>query len=137
MTTTRTHPDATFGRRLREVRRQSGITQQQLASRMAAAGHKRNRSAIAKTELGTRPVSLGEAVTFAAVLGVPLLDLLTDPAGISPELRARLNAQIAVRALQHQAAEYRRKLREAKLLYDDTARRLAAAQDLAAGLESQ
>src|SRR5258708_4792115 len=41
---------------------------------------------------------------------------------------ARVDAQIAVRALSHQAAEYRRLLEEQQLLYDNTVDRLNAAR---------
>ena len=71
--------DAMFARRLSQVRRAAGITQQELADRMTAAtGHKMYRSAIAKTENGYRSVPVGEAVQFAKCLDVPFTMLMTE-----------------------------------------------------------
>ena len=122
--------DSIFARRLREVRLQAEATQQQLADRMTAVGHKMHRSAIAKIEVGDRPVSIGEAVQLAGILGVPLMELVTD-SGSETERerlhRARVDAQIAVRSLQHEAYERDKLLREAQVLYDNTLARLEAA----------
>jgi transcriptional regulator with XRE-family HTH domain len=124
--------DSIFSRRLREVRQQAGVTQQQLASRMTEVGHKLHRSAVAKIELGERPVTIGEAVQFAGILGVPLMELVTDRgATTEPERRhaARVEAQIAVRSLQHEAAERYKLMEEQKVLYDNVLGRLKAAQE--------
>jgi transcriptional regulator with XRE-family HTH domain len=123
--------DSIFARRLREVRQQAGVTQQQLAARMTGVGHKLHRSAVAKIELGERPVTIGEAVQLAAILGVPLMELVTDR-GAATELErqhaARVEAQIAVRSLQHEAAERDKLLEEQRVLYDNVVARLKAAQ---------
>ena len=123
--------DSIFARRLREVRRQAGVTQQQLASRMTEVGHKLHRSAVAKIELGERPVTIGEAVQLAGILGAPLMELVTDR-GAATELErrhaARIEAQIAVRSLQHEAAERHKLMEEQKILYDNVVDRLKAAQ---------
>ena len=47
--------DAAFGRRLRYLREQAGLTQQQLADVMREAGAKMHRSTIGKIEAGERP----------------------------------------------------------------------------------
>lgn len=123
--------DSIFARRLREVRQQAGVTQQQMATRMTEAGHKLHRSAVAKIELGERPVTIGEAVQLAGILGVPLMELVTDHGASTHVERlhaARVEAQIAVRSLQHEAAERHKLLEEQKLLYDNVVGRLAAAQ---------
>jgi transcriptional regulator with XRE-family HTH domain len=123
--------DSVFARRLREIRQQAGVTQQQLASRMTDAGHKLHRSAVAKIELGERPVTIGEAVQLAGILGVPLMELVTDR-GAATELErrhaARVEAQIAVRSLQHEAAERHKLMEEQKILYDNVVDRLKVAQ---------
>lgn len=123
--------DSIFARRLREVRRQAGVTQQQLALRMTEVGHKLHRSAVAKIELGERPVTIGEAVQFAGILGVPLMELVTDR-GAATELErrhaARVEAQIAVRSLQHEAAERHKLMEEQTVLYSNVVSRLQAAQ---------
>lgn len=123
--------DSIFARRLREVRQQAGVTQQQLAARMTEVGHKLHRSAVAKIELGERPVTIGEAVQLAGILGVPLVELVTDR-GAATELErqhaVRVEAQIAVRSLQHEAAERHKLLKEQEILYDNVVDRLKAAQ---------
>jgi len=110
--------DAIFARRLREIRQLAGMTQQQLADRMTAVGHKMHRSAIAKIEVGNRPVSIGEAVQ-SGQLGAPLMDLVTDAHVDLPEERLhreRVEAMIRVRSLQHEVAERHKYLDEAKAL---------------------
>ena len=123
--------DAIFAQRLRAVRTEAGLTQQQLADRMAATGHKIHRSTVGKIESGDRPVSVGEAVQFAGALNIPLLELVTIPQMETEQeraYRARLNAQMAVRSLQHQTADYDRLLQEATVVRDDAMERLIAAQ---------
>jgi transcriptional regulator with XRE-family HTH domain len=121
-------PDAIFARRLRTVRQSAGLTQLQLADRMSAAGDKMHRSAIAKIESGDRVVSVGEAVQIAGVLGVDLVELVTDPAGQDEAHRRRVEAQAEVRSRQHLAAERRRLLEEQQVLYDNAVDRLQAAE---------
>jgi transcriptional regulator with XRE-family HTH domain len=123
--------DAIFARRLREIRQLAQTTQQQLADRMTATGHKMHRSAIAKIEVGDRPVSIGEAVRLAGILGVHLTELVTDRGSVTEQEklhRARVEAQIAVRSLQHEAAERDKLLHEAQVLHENTMGRLQAAQ---------
>jgi transcriptional regulator with XRE-family HTH domain len=123
--------DSIFARRLREVRQQARTTQQQLAERMTATGHKMHRSAIAKIEVGDRPVSIGEAVQLAGILGVPLMELVTDRGSATEQEklhRTRVEAQIAVRSLQHEAAERHKLLQEAQVLYENATDRLEAAR---------
>ncbi len=119
--------DAIFARRLREVREQAGMTQQQLADQMARTGNKIHRSTVGKIENGDRPVTIGEAVQFAGILGVGLAVLLTD-AGQDEAHRRRVEAQVEVRSLQHLAAERYRLLQEQQVLYDNAVDRLRAAE---------
>jgi transcriptional regulator with XRE-family HTH domain len=123
--------DSIFARRLREVRQQAGITQQQLADWMTRVGHKLHRSAVAKIELGERPVTIGEAVQLAGILGVPLMELVTAH-GAETELERqhadRIAAQIAVRSLIHEAADRDKLLREQTLIYENVLARLQAAR---------
>lgn len=123
--------DSIFARRLREVRQQAGMTQQQLADRMAEVGHKLHRSAVAKIELGERPVTIGEAVQLAGVLGIPLMELVTQRGGETDLERRhaeRVEAQIAVRSLKHEVAERHRLLLEQQVLCENAASRLARAE---------
>ena len=74
----RGHCDIVFARRLRMFRLQASLTQQHLADQMTPAGHHMANSAISNIESGKRLVTIGEAVQFAAALGIPLLALVTD-----------------------------------------------------------
>jgi transcriptional regulator with XRE-family HTH domain len=123
-------PDSVFARRLRAVRKQAGATQQELADRMAAAGHKMHRSAIAKIESGERPVAIGEAVQLAGVLGASLTDLVTDDmtGRQQREYRQLAEAKIKVRSLEHETAERDKLLQEAQFLYENAVDRLQAAR---------
>jgi transcriptional regulator with XRE-family HTH domain len=121
-------PDAIFARRLRAIRQGADLTQQQLAERMTATGTRMHRSGIAKIESGDRVVSVGEAIQLAAVLGVDLAELVTDPAAYDEAHRRRVEAQAEVQSLRHLAAERRRLLQEQQLLYDNAVDRLGAAE---------
>jgi transcriptional regulator with XRE-family HTH domain len=127
-----TTSDETFARRLAELRKDAGLTQKQVADAMTAARIAMHRTAVAKIEAGDRAVSVGEAVQFAAVLGVRLDELVTGPGPDSELERARASAQVKARALELELAGRTRALREDRALLQDTAGRLAAAMsDLA------
>lgn len=120
------NPDEVFARQLRAVRQAAGLTQQQLAGRMNAAGTKMHRSAVAKIEAGDRPVSVGEAVRFAAVLGVSLDELVTEP---GPDTAPRpAGAQAAVWPLLDLIAEVRKLLEEHQAHYGAAADKFAKAE---------
>lgn len=123
--------DSIFARRLRAVRIQAEVTQKQLADRMAARGHKMLQSTMAKIESGERPVSIGEAVQLADVLGVDLGELTTERSGDTVRDRAlqeRAKARIRVRSLQHEAADRHKRLEEAQFLYERATEQLEQAQ---------
>lgn len=115
-------PDKVFGRRLRYLREQAGLTQQQLADVMSAAGTRMHRSAIAKIEAGDRIVSIGEGVQFAEVLGIDLRQLINVGHG------RLVTAQLKVRSLERQAEEYTKQLHETQVLLDDTLAELGTAR---------
>jgi transcriptional regulator with XRE-family HTH domain len=118
--------DAAFGRRLRYLREEAGLTQQQLADVMREAGSKMHRSTIGKIEAGERVVSIREGAQLADVLHIDLRELLNVG-------RSRLvTAQLQARSLEIRAAEYTRQRDEAQILLDDT---LAKLEDARARLE--
>jgi transcriptional regulator with XRE-family HTH domain len=119
-------PDMVFGQRLRDLREQAGLTQQQLADMMRVAGSKMHRSTIGKIEAGERVVSIGEAAQFADVLDLKLTDMLTAGHG------RLVPAHLKVKSLEHRAAEYERQRDEAQILLDDT---LAELKDARAELK--
>jgi transcriptional regulator with XRE-family HTH domain len=104
----RGHTDIIFARRLRKLRRQAKVTQRELAGQMTAAGQKILPSAICNIEIGRRLVTIGEAVQFAAALGIPLQALLTD--GPPHNL---IEAQLAVHAVLQVGATPRHSTRPA------------------------
>jgi transcriptional regulator with XRE-family HTH domain len=120
-------PDVVFGRRLRYMREQAGLTQRHLADVMRGAGFKMHQTTIAKIEAGERAVSVGEAVQFADALGVvDLRELINVGKG------RRVQAQLKVRSLELRADDYARQLEETQVLLDDT---LAKLEDARAQLE--
>jgi transcriptional regulator with XRE-family HTH domain len=85
-------PEAAAGQAVREARKGNGWTQQRLADEMNAVyGYSWGQSTIGKIETSEpsqrRPLRVRELVHLAAVLGVPLGQLLVDPAAVarSPE----------------------------------------------------
>jgi transcriptional regulator with XRE-family HTH domain len=123
--------DGIFARQLFKLRKTAGLTQEQLAERMAAAGNAMHRSAIAKIESGDRSVPVGEAVQFAEVLGVDLDELTTERSADTVRDRAlqeRAEARIRVRSLQHLATERHMRLEEAQFLYEHAVEQLEQAQ---------
>jgi transcriptional regulator with XRE-family HTH domain len=114
--------DVLFGRRLRYMREEAGLTQQQLADVMRAAGFRIYRSTIGKIEAGERVVSVGEATEFADVLGIDLRELINVGTG------RRVKAQLKVRSLELRADDYARQLEETQVLLDDTRAKLKDAR---------
>lgn len=72
-------PERILGQRLRGFREEAAMTQAQLAEVMTGQGFPMHQTTIAKIEAAQRPVTVNEAVRFAAILGLRLPDLLADP----------------------------------------------------------
>jgi transcriptional regulator with XRE-family HTH domain len=69
--------DTTFGSRVREVRERLGMPQTHISTTMRMAhGFPWHQNTTGKVESGERPIKLAEAVAVAAILGVPLEDLI-------------------------------------------------------------
>jgi transcriptional regulator with XRE-family HTH domain len=71
-------PSEVFRRRLREVRKLKGWTQQNLAAALGRAGVELNEFVITRMESGNRRVSVDEAIAIATVLGVSPLHMLVS-----------------------------------------------------------
>jgi len=124
-------PDVVFGRRLRYLREEAGLTQQQLADVMRAAGSKMHRSTIGKIEAGERVVSVGEAAQFAEVLGIDLREMLNvRDSRLVP-------VQMEVRLLEGAVIEYNRQLDGTRLLLDVTLAKLEDARARLRKLEAE
>ncbi|MEV7867522.1 helix-turn-helix transcriptional regulator [Streptomyces sp. NPDC088124] len=97
-------PRDLFARRLRQERERLGISQAELARRMAALlGTNVDSTAITRIEQQTRAVRLDEAVTAAEALGVPLITLVSDD--YARESEAEIQNQLAELALAEQEWE--------------------------------
>ncbi|WP_338675867.1 helix-turn-helix transcriptional regulator [Streptomyces sp. SCSIO 30461] len=97
-------PGDLFARRLRQERERLGISQAELARRMAALlGTNVDSTAITRIEQQTRAVRLDEAVTAAEALGVPLITLVSD--NYARENEAEIQNQLAELALAEQEWE--------------------------------
>ena len=66
------HRKNIVGSRVRKARKESGITQMELAARLQVLGITIDRSGVAKLESGRRPASDIEVAAIAKVLKVPI-----------------------------------------------------------------
>ncbi|MFD9867481.1 helix-turn-helix domain-containing protein [Streptomyces niveus] len=97
-------PGDIFARRLRQERDRLGISQAELARRMAALlGANVDSTRLTRIEQQTRAVRLDEAVTAAEALGVPLITLVSD--NYARENEAQIQNQLAELALAEQEWE--------------------------------
>ncbi|MFG1858917.1 helix-turn-helix domain-containing protein [Actinomadura geliboluensis] len=72
-------PSDTFARRVRADRERLGLSQAEVARRMAETlGTNVDATAVTRIELQTRVVRLDDAVAMAQALDIPLASLLTD-----------------------------------------------------------
>jgi transcriptional regulator with XRE-family HTH domain len=88
-----------FGERLKALREKAGLSQQEVAARVAEHGGTMHQTTIMRTEKGTRNVTLNEYVLLAAALNVPPPMLLVplgseDRVEITP--RSRIHAHLAL-----------------------------------------
>jgi hypothetical protein len=92
---------------------------------------------VAKIESGERPVSIGEAVQLAEVLGASLMDLVTDDmtGRQEREYRQLAEAKIKVRSLEYETAEQDKLLQEAQFRHEHAVDQLQAARDELSKLE--
>lgn len=72
---------ARYGRRVKEIREEAGMTQAQLAARLTERGLRAGHTTIAKIEAGTRTTTFEEALAIADALGQPDVErfLRSDP----------------------------------------------------------
>lgn len=72
--------DVEIGRRIRQAREKSGMSQRQVAEAMAQRGHSWLQNTLTRTETGDRPIRLTEAVDMARILGVSMTVFYTEKA---------------------------------------------------------
>ena len=97
MTNTRSQAEVAFGQQVRAARIAAGASQADIAVAMTAIGWRLTSSQVAKLERAERPVSVGEALALADVLGVSFYRLVSRDALSEPELR-RVKLDAARRA---------------------------------------
>ena len=97
MTKTRSQAEVAFGQQVRAARIAAGASQADIAVAMTAIGWRLTSSQVAKLERAERPVSVGEALALAEVLGVSFYRLVSRDALSEPELR-RVKLDAARRA---------------------------------------
>jgi transcriptional regulator with XRE-family HTH domain len=69
-----------LGNRIKQLRIDRGMSQEQLAQRMQLRGHVRFvQPRQAEVESGVKPVTIDEAISYARILRVPLTELLDVP----------------------------------------------------------
>jgi transcriptional regulator with XRE-family HTH domain len=84
-TSTADTPEEVFRRRLQEAREaRGGMSQRDLAARLADIGYRLSQSAITRIERGERKVSLGEAIALAAALDVAPVHMFLPIEGDQP-----------------------------------------------------
>lgn len=92
------------GRKVRDLRRQRGWSQERLAHRMRLHGFAMHQTTVAKLEAGDRPIRLAEAVALAAAFDVPFEALWFAPTRSEGEpldiAAARLHLQNLDRLIQ-------------------------------------
>jgi len=74
-----------FGKRLRELRKLRGWSQEQVASQMRALGHGWQQTTVTKTEAADRPIRLNEAASLAALLDLGVDDVLMSVQAGDPD----------------------------------------------------
>ena len=72
------HKKNIIGSRIRKARKESKITQAELAAKLQVSGIKIDRPAISKLEGGRRPITDMEIVAIAKVLRVPISSLFEE-----------------------------------------------------------
>lgn len=113
MMKTRSEAEVAFGRQVRSAWLAAGKSQQDVANAMTTVGWRLNSSQVAKTELSTRSVSVGEALALADVLGVPLTRLVA-PEALSEQGRRQVELDAARRAATARLEAARRAVADAE-----------------------
>jgi transcriptional regulator with XRE-family HTH domain len=88
----------TAGLQVRKLREARGWSQEEVALRMVMYGYTWHRTAVAKTEAGTRPLDLNETIALAGVFSMTLEQFLSGAPDQMMAVRAENAASRAVRA---------------------------------------
>ncbi|MGJ9426848.1 helix-turn-helix domain-containing protein [Nesterenkonia halotolerans] len=123
-----------FGRRVKRLRKDAGLTQQELADRLGQWGRSYHQTTVAKLESGTRPTTLEELIPLSVALGVSQREFFQDP---SPNERAERKVREAEQELLELRSQvsatrdrYRQLQDELKKALEVYSLRLAALREL-------
>lgn len=123
-----------FGRRVKRLRKDVGLTQKELADRLSQWGRSYHQTTVAKLESGNRPTTLEELIPLSVALGVSQREFFQDPSPTeSAERRVReaeqevLNLRTEVRATHSRYLQLQEELQEAMDVYS---RRMETLQEL-------
>jgi len=129
------HYETKFGMAVRWHRKEWGLTQAQLAERMAQADFPWHKSTVSKTESGQRDATVSELFELARIFSVPpaalvspdmraleqLQALVTEmKADLEPDMRALEQLQALVTEMKADLEAYRGRARELRGLIGDT-----------------
>jgi transcriptional regulator with XRE-family HTH domain len=85
---TQSDPESWVGLRFRELRKERGWSQDDLARRMEELGWPMHQTTVAKLEAGKRPIRLNEVAHLAMLYGLKLSDFLAGGPAEQPSCRA-------------------------------------------------
>ncbi|MCE3555136.1 helix-turn-helix domain-containing protein [Pseudonocardia sp. RS11V-5] len=117
--------DAHFGRRLRALREERGLSQQHVVNALLEHGIANwHQTTVAKIEAGTRPVRLSEAMACASLFDLTVDEMLIDPE--SEEARDRWSRELSARRRELDLVEQlllqrRREIEDAQARLEDVA----------------
>lgn len=124
-------PERLFGARFADLRRQNGWTQQQVTEAMVERGFSWSATTATKTEAGSRPIRVDEAVALCELFDATLGDLVGD----TEERRARFalaRAAARMKVARREVDRWTVELSQAREQRDD----LAAKHNELAGFTS-
>lgn len=139
-------PERRLGAKVRELRRERGWSQEDLARRLDAFGYQMHQTTVAKLEAGERPIRVNELAALAVILEVTAAELIADLSLVPPDVArlektlrnlektyADLHSEVLsvvaeMAAAEARAAVLREKVPEFERLRDQVARQLAEAR---------
>jgi transcriptional regulator with XRE-family HTH domain len=117
------------GANVRWFRKAAGVSQSELAQRLAERGFQFSQTTVVKTEQGIRPLKFEEAVAVGEILGVQAEDL-TEIRSRAQEFRAALlqlrNVEESLAVRRREIVQMEAEVRRYERLKDDAVDRLAA-----------
>ena len=122
-----------FGKRVKDLRKARGWTQDELAQKLTAAGFPAKQTTITKIENGTRPTNVGEIATIAALLNTEI-EVLFDRADDATPQQLQLQLTVLENQLKQVEDDRDRLLKQLALLDHEHESMLAEQRELAAAL---